>query len=89
MPVAVEVEIVRKLPARLSAILELHALWRLRGKTGGVTYVCVNARAGERVQRLAQPHGLSRGKGGLGLRTLDEVQAEARGLASRNQAAAA
>jgi hypothetical protein len=73
-PVAVEVELARKSAARLSAILELHALWRSQGKTGGVLYVCGTGRDCERVQRLAERHGLCRGKGGLGLRTLEEVR---------------
>ncbi|MBV9002872.1 MAG: hypothetical protein JO304_27705 [Solirubrobacterales bacterium] len=52
-PVAVEVELARKSSARLSAILELHTLWRMQGRTGGVLYVCGTARGCERVQRLA------------------------------------
>ena len=85
--VAVEVELARKSAARLSAILELHALWRSQGKTGGVAYVCGGPRAGERVQQLAERHGLSRGTGGLGVRTVGEVQAETRALAGREHAA--
>jgi hypothetical protein len=84
-PVAVEVELARKSSARLSAILELHALWRSQGKTGGVMYICGTNRTAERVERAAQRHGLSRGRGGLGLRTLPEVRAEARELASRQR----
>ena len=81
-PLAVEVELARKSSARLTAILELHALWRSQGKTAGVMYVCGSVRGGERVQRVAERHGLTRGTGGLGLRTLEEVQHAARGLAA-------
>jgi hypothetical protein len=88
-PVTVEVELARKSSSRLSAILELHALWRLQGKTGGVVYVCGSERTGSRVRRIAERHGLSRGSGGLGLRTLAEARAEARELASRSRAVAA
>jgi hypothetical protein len=84
-PVAVEVELARRSSARLAAILELHALWRSQGKSGGVPYVCGNALACYRVQRVAERHGLTRGTGGLGLRTL----AEARELATGAHAAAA
>lgn len=82
VPVAVEVELARKSTARLSAVLELQALWRSQGKTGGVTYVCANKLVCERVQRIAARHGLTRGTGGLGLRTLGEIQAEALQLVS-------
>ncbi len=88
-PVAVEVELARKSSARLSAILELHALWRVQGKTGGVLYVCGTQRSCERVRRIGERHGLTRGKGGLGLRTVDEVRKEARELESQPRAAAA
>jgi hypothetical protein len=88
-PVAVEVELARKSGARLAAILELHALWRSQGKTGGVLYVCGSALVCDRVQRIAERHGLTRGTGGLGLRTLAEAQAEARELAAGAHAAAA
>ena len=88
-PVAVEVELARKSSARLAAIVELHALWRLQGKIGGVLYVCGSERAAERVERVAERHGLTRGRGGLGLRTLQEVNVEARALASRSRAAVA
>jgi hypothetical protein len=88
-PVAVEVELARKSSARLAAILELHALWRSQGKTGGVLYVCGSTVVCDRVQRVAERHGLTRGAGGLGLRTLAEAQAEARELATSAHAAAA
>jgi hypothetical protein len=87
--VAVEVELARKSTPRVSAILALHALWRAQGKTAGVTYICANHRACERIQRLGARHGLARGKGGLGLRTLDEIEAEARELARKPYTAAA
>jgi hypothetical protein len=88
-PVAVEVELARKPSARLAAILELHALRRSQGKTGGVLFVCGSALVCDRVQRVAERHGLTRGTGGLGLRTLAEAQAEARELATGAHAAAA
>ncbi|MBV9195233.1 MAG: hypothetical protein JO168_13895 [Solirubrobacterales bacterium] len=87
--VAVEVELARKSSARLSAILELHALWRWQGKTAGVMYVCGSPLACERVERVAERRGLTRGIGGLGVRTLEEVQAEAGKLAWATRAAAA
>lgn len=89
VPVAVEVEIQRKSSARLQAILELHALWRSQEKSGGVLYVCGTERGCERIQRIAERHGLSRGAGGLGLRTIGEIQAGTRELAGRAERVAA
>ena len=59
------------------------------GKTGGVLYVCGSALVCDRVQRVAERHGLTRGTGGLGLRTLAEAQAAARELGTGDRAAAA
>jgi hypothetical protein len=82
IPVAVEVELQRKSSSRLEAILSLHALWRRQEKTGGVLYVVDSPRGVQRVQHLAERQGLTRGVGGLGLRTVDEVREALRTLSS-------
>jgi K+/H+ antiporter YhaU regulatory subunit KhtT len=56
--VAVEVELARKSTARLSAILELHAMARAR-KNRRRHLWCGSTRTCRRVEQLAEPHGLT------------------------------
>lgn len=77
--VAVEVELARKTTPRLEAVLDVHAAWRIAGRTAGVIYVCGGQSVRERIVKLAAERGLSQERGG-GLRAelLENVQRQAR-----------
>ena len=67
--VPLEVELAQKSANRLRAILDLHAAWRLAGKTGGVLYICADTDGCSRIRRVAAHVGLrdNVGRGGLRL----------------------
>jgi hypothetical protein len=72
--VAVEVELAGKSRPRLDAILGLHDSWIVRGKSGGVIYVCGDEEGHRRVQRSAERVGSFGRK--LRFELLDTIKAQ-------------
>ena len=69
----IEVELADKSPARLRAVLALHAGWVTAGKSAAVVYVCGSASLAERVREYAAEVGLSRERKTLRVELLEEV----------------
>lgn len=81
----IEVELTHKSPARLDAVLALHAQWVASGTSPAVMYVCADFYLAERVRETGEARGLSIEQGTLRIEQLDQIRSQAiqsSGLAS-------
>jgi hypothetical protein len=73
----IEVELSEKSPARLTAVLRLHAGWVACGKSPAVIYVCATREIAERVLGDGHAAGLSVERGTLRVELLSTITREA------------
>jgi hypothetical protein len=73
----IEVELAEKSPARLKAVMGLHATWVSRGKTPAVMYVCGHDELATRVRTEGRAAGLSVERGTLRVELLGTIREEA------------
>jgi len=73
----IEVELTEKSPARLKAILALHAQWVTSGTSPAVMYVSASEQLAERVCAEGEKAGLSVRRGTLRVELLATIEREA------------
>jgi len=72
-----EVELTHKSPARLDAVLALHAEWIANGTSPAVMYVCSDRDLACRVREGGEARGLSVERGTLRVELLDAIRMQA------------
>jgi hypothetical protein len=73
----IEVELTHKSPARLDAVLSLHAAWVAAAPSPAVMYVCATPELARRVREAGAKAGLASERGTLRVELLDKIKREA------------
>lgn len=73
----IEVELSHKSPARLDAVLALHADWIANGTSPAVMYICAGRELADRVRERGEAEGLSVDRGTLRVDELETIRHEA------------